>query len=247
MKKITVLIVILFLLAATAAFAAEISSVEVRDNTRDTIDTREVSNISLYDPDPASIPFFNQHKVLVYSRTSKNGEQTDVVRPGNFLKECFIGSDHKIHVRRCGNVVYQIGVEDEVVIANGRDGSNGATGATGTTGATGETGKRGPRGFTGSPGPGTVINNYSFGSSVTMSCQMGGAFAPVISSTSLIGVGYQKVQDINICLDNSTAVDVNSINNNANTNVNANNNAINIGDGSATGTASGSGNSTAGD
>jgi len=242
MKTILIFVAILFLLTATAAFTAEIESIETSR------DTRTMPNISLYDPDPASIPFFNQHKVLVYSRTSRNGEQTDVVRPGNFLKECFVGSDHKIHVRRCGNVVYQIGVEDEVVIQNGRNGENGRNGDTGPQGPMGLKGDRGDRGHRGPVGPGTTVYNYSFGSTVTMSCQMGGAYAPVINSTSLIGVGLVPTSNISIsnntCVSNDTGVNI--VNNNANTNTNANNNAINIGPGSATGNATGTGTSTAG-
>jgi len=237
MKRFLIPIVVLFLLTATAVFAAEIESIQSSGNGNST-----VREMALYEPDPASIPFFNQHKVLVYSRTSRNGEQTDVVRPGNFLKECFIGSDHKIHVRRCGNVAYQIGVEDEVVIQNGRDGKEGAPGGPGPKGDRGDRGQKGDRGNRGPAGTGTTI--YNFSNSSTMAGQMGGNSAPMVVSNQLMGFGFQQVQPVKICLDNSTAVNI--TNDIANTLVGVNTNTIGMGPGNTTGSGVGNGYSNAG-
>jgi hypothetical protein len=115
----------------------------------------------------------------------------------------------------------------------------------GDQGDRGSRGAKGDKGDKGDAGQGTVINNYSFGSSVMMAGQIGGNYAPMVVSTQLGGVSYVRSMNISICNTANAPTNITNNNSNANTNVNANNNAINVGDGSASGSASGSGNSGA--
>jgi len=131
--------------------------------------TTVVTNTKSYDPDPSWVGWFNQHDLVVYSHTSNDGEQVDIVRKGNFSQECYV-KNGVIRVRRCGNAVYRIQAEVQQRISvtctstpgaqgpkgdtglQGAKGDTGAQGSKGDTGATGATGRRGPRGFQGPAG-----------------------------------------------------------------------------------------------
>lgn len=108
----------------------------------------------------------------------------------------------------------------------------------GKRGPKGDRGDRGPQGPPGPTGQGTVVNNNYFGSSTTMAMQIGGGYAPLISNTPIMGVGWTQCQSNDVFVGVTTNV--------ANTNVNTNNNVLNAGPGSAHGTANGTGFSNAG-
>lgn len=210
MKRLMFLVAVVVIVTATAVIAGgeePIGQVSGQVCTSPTPRTKMV--IRLYDPDPANVEFFRRHDLIVYSRTSRRGEQTDNVRAGNFDRECFIGRDGKIHVRRCGNVVYKIAVEVGIVCPTGR---NGRDGRPGDQGERGERGPRGPRGPQGPPGPGTVVNNYSytFGSLATPSYQLGGVQAPVVVSTQIGGLCWVRpIRISNTAIANApTAIDI---------------------------------------
>lgn len=246
MKSIvSILIAILFLLTATAAFTAEIESISASDGGSVTLpvyhDTtmRNVSDLSAREKH-----FLSQVPEVVGSKTTGKTLR-------DACREMLLAEVIHVPALPCGNwtkndsvrywSIYQAWTgpaKVRVPLVRGPQGP---------AGQNGNQGPRGPRGFTGpqgTAGQGTVINNYSFGNTTTMACQLGGALAPTISSTSLMGVGYQQVQDVKICISNDTGVNI--VNNNANTNVVPVNNTINIGPGNATGTANGTGTSTAG-
>ena len=260
MKKVILITVILSLLVVSGIFANQVAAGHVGgDSVAATSKTQLV--LKLYDPDPGCVDFFMAHKLIVYSRTSKNGEQTDNIRKGNFLKECYIGPDGKIHVYRCGNVVYQIAVEEEIVCPAGPAGRDGYDGRDGANGAPGPRGSRGPRGDKGDRGtPGTGVTNNYFTSTPVMCSQIGGQSPYMSNSLQLMSVSMYRIADTNISVSStstSTATggeggkgghggNVDVINNNSNTNVNtnANNNVVNIGDGTASGAATGTGTGT---
>lgn len=249
---ILIAILSLLIVSVSGVFANQVAAGQVGDDNEVAVSkTQQV--LDLYDPDPAQVSWFNEHNLVVYSRTSRNGEQTDIVRKGNFSKELFIGSDGKIHVRRCGNVVYQIGVEKTIVCPvgpAGKNGLNGNDGRDGADGAPGPRGSRGPKGDKGDRGtPGTGITNNYFSSAPVMCGQIGGQSPYMSNSMQLMSVSLYQMADTNISVSaKATGGSSNVVNNNsnANTNVNTNNNVINVGDGTASGTASGSGTSTAG-
>lgn len=239
MKILIVMVSILILFAQVAN----------ADQTQPVAKSEQVT--SLYDADAGQANWFNQHKLLVYSRTSRNGEQTDVVRKGNFFKELFIGRDGKIHVRRCGNVVYQIEVERSIVLRpgpagrngrNGLDGQDGQNGQNGYDGLDGAPGSRGPRGYRGpkgnqgEPGQGTTI--YNFGAPAQMmSMTLGGQYAPIVNNSQLAYMSVTPASRIAISTINNNAL--NSVNSNANGTV------VNLGPGSASGQVASDGNGKA--
>lgn len=254
MKRTVLIAAILLLLIVSVVSANQVAGGQVGDDSVAAAPKTE-KVLRLYDPDPAQTGFYNAHKCTWYSRTSKNGEQTDIVREGNFFKECFIGSDNKVHIRRCGNVAYQVAVEETIVCPAGPAGKNGydgKDGADGANGAEGSQGPRGPRGFKGDVGTG-ITNNY-FTSAPVMCGQIGGQSPYMSNSMQLMSVNLVPLSNTNISVSASATGGAggigggaNVVNNNANsnTNVNANNNVINVGDGSASGTATGTGSSTA--
>ena len=138
MRRISLVVLLAVLVLATAAWSQQ----------------TQVTTIRFYEPDVNSVQFFMQHDLVVYS-SSSHGEQTDIVRRGNFLRECYI-SGAKIHMRSCGNVVYKIAAEVQVTInvqcqqgkqgppgINGRDGVDGANGRDGRDGRDGHDGRDG--------------------------------------------------------------------------------------------------------
>ncbi len=139
MKKYLMILMVLMMVVMAGAAIAQ----NAPDPTPQTV---TVTTTKLYDANPASAEFFNQHKLLVFSRTSRNGEQTDVVREGNFYAECFVDGN-VIRVKRCGNVVYQVEVQEETSIT--------IPTPVCTTGPTGPPGPPGPPGqsIQGPPGP----------------------------------------------------------------------------------------------
>jgi len=252
----TILITLVLLSLVSVVFANPVAAGQVGgDSVAAAPKTQLV--LKLYDPDPACVDFFMGHKLIVYSRTSKNGEQTDNVRKGNFLTECYIGKDGKIHVHRCGNVVYQIAVEEEITCSAGpagKNGINGTNGANGANGAPGPEGPQGPQGDKGDQGtPGTGITNNYFASTAVMCGQIGGQSPYMNNSMQLASVSMYQMADTNISVSATATGGAGGStgpicieNNNANTLVSTdtNNNVVNVGDGTASGTATGTGTGT---
>jgi len=104
------------------------------------------TTVKLHNPEVSNAGFFNQHNLVVYSRSS-HGEQVDIVRAGNFFQECRIDGN-LIRVRKCGNPVYQIAVETQIVIPPGTPGAPGPPGPPGES----IQGPPGPPGPPGAPG-----------------------------------------------------------------------------------------------
>jgi hypothetical protein len=230
-NTIALITIAILLLAATAVFTAEIESIST------SLTTNTVSNARPEEPQWVQ---YNpvKHGVWQWQRgNAKNGYQGHWIKtPASYKGGVLVWPNGAMEMAKCGNELPSPPVPPKVIIREVKV----PVVKTEVKWRTRTITKTVP-----APAPPPTVNNYySFNSLPTMAGQMGGAYAPVISSTSLMGVGWQRVQDVNICISNDTGVNV--VNNNANTNVNANNNAINVGEGSATGTATGTGNSTAG-
>lgn len=256
---ILIALLALLVVSVSGVFANQVAAGQVGGDSVVVAAPKTQQVLDLYDPDASQANWFNEYNLVVYSRTSKNGEQTDIVRRGHFFDELFIGSDGKIHVRRCGNKVFQIGVEKTIVCPagpagkNGYDGKDGRDGANGAEGAPGAEGLQGPKGDKGDVGTG-ITNNY-FTSVPVMCGQIGGQSPYMSNSMQLMSLTMYPMADTNISVSatatgGNAPTNIDVINNNANTNVNTNpnNNVINIGPGSADGsvTGTGTGSSTAG-
>lgn len=190
MRKVSTAVLILMLVAIAAT--AEIIGKVPSDSEVGTM----VKTTSFYEPDVNRISWFNQSNLIVYSRSS-HGEQVDVVRRGNFDRECFV-RDGKIRVRRCGNVVYAIEVEQEVA------GVKGVPGLPGPPGPQGPPGPIGPPGPSGSQTP--TFNNYniSFGSSSTCAGQLNGNLGSTVVSTNLANLSWMPQPDFDVWATSSS-------------------------------------------
>lgn len=243
MKRTVLIAAILLLLIVSVVSANQVAVGQVgNDSVAAAPKTQLV--LKLYDPDPGCVDFFMGHKLIVYSRTSKNGEQTDNVRKGNFLKECYIGKDGKIHVYRCTNVVYQIAAEEEIVCPAGRNGANGTNGAPGADSTVpGPEGPQGPKGDKGDTGTG-ITNNYW--ASTAVACgQIGGQSPYMNNSIQLMSLTMYPMADTNISVSATatggnapTKIDITNNNANSLVSTDVNNNVTAI-KGTATGTATG--------
>ena len=205
-----------------------------------------------YDPDVSRVSLFQNSNLMVFSETSKGGEQVDIVRKGNFDKECYLGKENRFHVRSCTNLIVMVAVEEEINLFAGRDGQDGLNGRDGEQG---ERGERGPQGRPGKtvyiPASAPTVNNYnySFAPSYYPSAQMMGAIGATYIQTQIAGVSTSTPMNISVsssATGGSTGpIVVENNNSNSNVNSNANNNTINVGSGTANGVARADGASAA--